>query len=655
MKWHFSRKRPSDKTRDPIASEFFASDAIKDAGEALVREGIQNSLDARCDASGVCRIRIYLSAEQGAIDAPHHARWFESAWPHYMSPKNGLKPGAIASERKCRYLVFEDFETTGLTGDCEQHDPIDGQKNAFFYFFRAEGKTEKGGDDRGRWGIGKQVFPRSSRAQTFFGYSETVEGPALMGGCILKHHSVGDDGVCYKPDGYFGIQKEVADDILTVPIRDPEVIEQFRNAFHLSRKPGQTGLSIVVPWLDDGDEEDRGNQGFGRNALSIAAISGYFIPIVEGRLEVIIEDHVGSHRISRETYGDVLAQIESSGDERIKNEVKKFRAYLAVAEIANAGTVRDFVLPPCNSMKAEWSQEMLSESQGLEMREALGTGAVIRVKSTLTIRPKAGAVSEDSFVCLVRKQDDFVEKPCHIREDLIIPDVAKFPINGFVCLVRVNRGALATLLGDSENPSHTEWQRDSKNFKGKYTYGGVTIEYVSSFAHQLVRRIHATSKQLDRKLLLDLFFDEQPESVSATPKPKPVIDSPVEKVDLPPKLEASEIRITETRDGFSMGPAGAPFTIGTIIGVRVAYETSKGNPLTAYKIHDFDLGDRIISTKAAGCSITEKAGNQILIRVEDPSFSLQVSGFDINRDLVVKAKPIKDDAAIEALSETTGD
>ena len=326
MKWHFSRKRPSDKTRDPIASEFFASDAIKDAGEALVREGIQNSLDARLTINGVCRIRIYVSAEQGAVDAEKHARWFDSAWPHYRAPKNGLKAGAISPERRCRYLVFEDFETTGLTGDTEQHDPIDGQRNAFFYFFRAEGKTEKGGDDRGRWGIGKQVFPRSSRAQTFFGYSETKEGPALMGGCILKHHH-DDQGVCYKPDGYFGLQKQVDEDTLTVLIRDPEVIDLFRNDFRLIRKSGQTGLSIIVPWLDDGDEEDRGKQGFERNALSIAAISGYFIPILEGRLEVVVEDHVGSHRINRETYRDVLLQIEGAGDERLKSEVKRFRAY----------------------------------------------------------------------------------------------------------------------------------------------------------------------------------------------------------------------------------------------------------------------------------------------------------------------------------------
>jgi len=637
MKWHFSRKLPSDVTRDPIAGEFFASDAIKDAGEALVREGIQNSLDARLNVTDVCCIRIFLSAERGAIDAQRHSRWFESAWPHYMAPKNGLKSGSISPEKKCRYLVFEDFETTGLTGSTEQYDPIDGQKNAFFYFFRAEGKTEKEGDDRGRWGIGKQVFPRSSRAQTFFGYSETADGPALMGRCILKHHHI-DSGACFKPDGYFGVQKSISNDIFTVPIQDAEIISQFKNDFQLSRKSGQTGLSIVVPWLDDGDEEDPGNQGFGRNAISIAAISGYFIPIMEGRLEVIVEDHIGSYRINSETYQGVLGQIESSGDKKLKDEVKRFRAYLEVAEIAKSGAFRDFALPACNSMKAEWTAEMLPEAQAQEMREALSAGETIRVKSTLTVRPKEGSPIEDSFFCLVRKVDDFSAKPCHVREDLIISEVARWPINGFVCLIRVNRGPLATLLGDSENPSHTEWQKDSKNFKGKYTYGGVAIEFVSLFAHSLVRRIHATSRHLDRKLLANLFYDELPEAEQAPTKPKPQSAKETDKPFMPPVIGRSEIRITETRNGFSVFPAGPPFRLGARINLKVAYETSKGNPFKAYKIFDFNLEDDVITKKQDGCEISVSSGNNMVIIVKDSKFSLHVSGFDINRDLVVKAK-----------------
>ena len=93
-----------------------------------------------------------------------------------------------------------------------------------------------------------------------------------------------------------------------------------------------------------------------------------------------------------------------------------------------------------------------------------------------------------------------------------------------------------------------------------------------------------------------------------------------------------------------MGSAGEPYPPGTRIRVDVAYETSKGNPFKAYKSYDFDLADDEITTKASGCEITEKGGNKIIVTVQDPKFSLHVSGFDTNRDLLVRAKPEKTDA-----------
>jgi hypothetical protein len=124
---------------------------------------------------------------------------------------------------------------------------------------------------------------------------------------------------------------------------------------------------------------------------------------------------------------------------------------------------------------------------------------------------------------------------------------------------------------------------------------------------------------------------------------------------IPPGLEASELRITETHDGFSMGSAGAPFSPGARIRVDVAYETSKGNPFKAYKRHDFDLGQDVIVLEASGCEITKRDGNQILIAVQDPVFSLHVSGFDTNRDLLVKAKAEKTDAQSSANGEVRND
>jgi hypothetical protein len=46
MSWHFRSLAIGEKTREPIQGEFFSTEAIHNPTEALVREGIQNSLDA---------------------------------------------------------------------------------------------------------------------------------------------------------------------------------------------------------------------------------------------------------------------------------------------------------------------------------------------------------------------------------------------------------------------------------------------------------------------------------------------------------------------------------------------------------------------------------------------------------------------------------
>ncbi len=73
------------------------------------------------------------------------------------------------ADEPCRFIAFEDSGTTGLTGDTDQYHEIAGVRNPFYYFFRAEGQSNKLETGRGRWGLGKFVFPRSSRIRSFFG------------------------------------------------------------------------------------------------------------------------------------------------------------------------------------------------------------------------------------------------------------------------------------------------------------------------------------------------------------------------------------------------------------------------------------------------------------------------------------------------------
>lgn len=75
--WHFIKPKPGDKNREPILGEFFATEAITNPAEALVREGDQNSLDAGLD--GLVRVRIYISGEAEGLPDARVAPYFDSA------------------------------------------------------------------------------------------------------------------------------------------------------------------------------------------------------------------------------------------------------------------------------------------------------------------------------------------------------------------------------------------------------------------------------------------------------------------------------------------------------------------------------------------------------------------------------------------------
>src|SRR5262245_23237028 len=161
-RWHFNVLRRGDRIRDPIQGEFFASESIDGPAEAVVREGIQNSLDANPrdpsdqPVSTTVRVRIFVSGADGALSGSRLRPYMEGAWEHLHAERNGLHepPGEGAP---CPFLVVEDFCTTGLTGDPGQWEDRPGVGNPFFYFFRAEGRSQKGEDYRGRWGVGKAV------------------------------------------------------------------------------------------------------------------------------------------------------------------------------------------------------------------------------------------------------------------------------------------------------------------------------------------------------------------------------------------------------------------------------------------------------------------------------------------------------------------
>jgi len=639
MNWNYMIKPRGVKARNPIQGEYFASDAIKNPADALIRESIQNSLDARIKDEngnqGELEIRITMESQESSVIS----KWFSGAWEHINARGNGLIDPPRKDE-KCNYLVIEDFNTTGLVGDILQDEPIDGIKNAFFLFFRAEGFSDKD-DGIGRWGIGKHVFPRSSRANTFIGMSNRVDngGQVLLGHSVFKYHRLIENGDLYLPDGYMG----VADDNgFILPYCDGEKIEAFKKDFQLTREE-ESGLSVVVPWIDPEISEE---------TVIDAVVRNYFYPILCGIMTV---------KLKTKTRNFIL-NADNIYDEAKKLDIKEKTHLVEIIEIAKFATEKSaeeqerIIIDLSKENKPEWKNDIIStECQGT-IRSKLDSGKIIALKAVLKVRSKVlKNETLGNFCFYVWKSGNDNQKPTFIRDGLIITRVECKRIPKIRALVICEsegkiKNPLATLLGDSENPSHTEWNRSGDNFKGKYTNGFAYIDFVSNCVERLIYTLNATDEKEDFSLTSNFF----PEPENGEERPRPDIRCKrcgnLRKdctCDVPPPKKKA-FRIEKVPGGFVILPGDPDIPLEEIpdsISVACAYDTRGGNPISLYeksvkaKAPNFEIGkDGVIINESHGVEALVFNMNKIEFNIANHrDFKVNVIGFDTNRDLYIKA------------------
>lgn len=620
MQWLFRQQEPGEITRDPIIGEFFSTDAIDNPAEALVREGIQNALDAKRDEQ--IRVRLLLVPEQDAPPSKITNRWFDGAWDHLHASGNGLKE-APDKKDACSFLVFEDFGTTGLQGDVVQAFDLPGNKNSFFYFFRAEGRSGKSESDRGRWGIGKHVFPRASRISTCFGLTVRADDRKqyLMGHCILKSHYWKTKP--FSPDGYLG--EPVSKGSLMLPVSDRKILAQFCNDFHVTRD-SQPGLSIVVPFVDTEITFEH---------LREAVISDYFYPILKGELVVDVETPDQQVRIDSASLLKETGNLEASAREKLLPIIAL--AHWAITESTGQG----YTLDPCVTDCPAWTEDLFPPNLIRKMRTDLDNGKNLAVHMGIKVREKKQQPVMSYFNAYLC-QDGFESgRPLFIREGIIISDVRATKTRGVRSLVIIEDRPLATLLGDAENPAHTQWQKDSSNFKNKYPYGKNYIEFVTKSVANIVNTLSVQDKQKDPYLLADIFAlpvekpEEQPEKSVTGQKVKSGTRSGKGTIKVTPRQTL--YRISQIPGGFRISPGETKIASPLKLKIEVAYHIRRGNSTSKYHPSDFQLDHSPVRFQDSlqGVSVIGVRNNRMVVNITDPDFQMQVTGFDEKRDLVV--------------------
>lgn len=635
-------QRPGETTREPIQGEFFATEAINNTAAALVREGNQNTMDAARDGEKT-RVRIYLSGTGDKAATPEKmAPYLTGVWAHYRAKQNGLREVPAQTEC-CPFLVFEDFGTTGLCGDPLQWHKKEGVKNGFFTFFRAEGQSDKEEGDRGRWGVGKFVFPRASRVSSFLAVTVRHDDKRrlLMGRAILKTHAIDDKR--YVADGYFGELKDIpGGGQLVAPVEDvkadektgtkadTKTIDKFCADFGLKRGD-EPGLSIVVPWYDT---------EITQLAVLRAVIEDYFYPILCGDLEVTVEGPDGTTVL---TAASLIGELEKLNGDLAAGMVPLINLAAWVRSLKPGEAAVLNRMPETGPPK--WTPALFPEDAAAGLRERYHKGEKIAVLVPFCVRPKGGEKKWSHFdVALERDGTEVRERPVFVREGIIISDIRSPYSRGVRSLVISDDGPLATLLGDSENPAHTQWQRDGSNYKGKYTYPTENLSFVINSVSEIIRFITEADKEADKSILVDVF------SLPAEPDDTDAVSTKVKKdqgakpgkktppTGDPPKPAPKRFRVEKVKGGFSVRPGDPEAQTPKQLDIHVAYSIRSGNPLRKWHKADFELDKAPITlgSDVKGITILSRSGNEIRAEVTETDFLLSVTGFDENRDLFVK-------------------
>jgi len=624
--WRFNKMGRADIRSNPVEGEFFTPEGL---AEALVRESIQNSLDAKSDSTVL--VLFSFHGGQNGLAPANAQRYLQGLMPHVAASNAG------ASDRiphEMSYILVEDFGTRGLSGDPSQAtDSTDlNAKNDFYYFWRNIGRSVKSATDRGRWGLGKTVFPATSRINSFFALSVCAgdPSPTLMGQAVLKTHPIGSD--LFFPYGYFA---NFEDDGFAMPLSDRDT-SQFKEDFHLSRRD-EAGLSVVIPFPRAKDLQHDDVVRF--------AIIHYFYPILAGELMLEFNWSGQSTVLDRQSLRSVASRIDWAAADMTREGVEATLDLASWAiDLPEAGFVSLHLAGETSIPR--WDAELFDPVLLPTLQARFERNERIAMKVPLTIELAQPRSKVTSFFEVFFQRDPRLARgeDHYIRQGLTISGIHTLhdrKVRGFVV---IRDPGLSTLLGDTENPSHTEWRDRSGHLEEGYIQGPSRLRFVKKSLPSIVQFLSRPPSGLDEHLLEDIFsIDLPPDEVPPVRRPRGDQPKPGDQPEIPPgeipPAVVRPFRIQQTKGGFLI--RGNPeFAQGvSTISVEVAYEVRRGNPFKKYQPFDFRLDQSPIKIEANRATIDAVSNNKLQLTSESADFEVEVTGFDPRRDLRVRVVP----------------
>ncbi|MFM7055894.1 MAG: hypothetical protein ACKO2P_03120, partial [Planctomycetota bacterium] len=589
-RWVFAKLDPAAVRRDPSESQWFrdvqAGENEYAGTDALVREILQNALDASVK-DGLVTVRLGLHEDSDGPGGLRRSDFFQRLQAP-LAVRDVFCDAAGVPSLPGGFLVVEDFGTRGLGGDpmlC--HEPSSSataHQEDFFWFWRNIGLSGKAGDDLGRWGLGKTVFRAVSRVGCMFGLTirRADHRCLLMGQAVLHIHSI--DGQQYMPEGFWCDGTDSSG--VPRPIESAAELERFRRDWKLKRTT-EPGLSVVVPYVME--------QLSGVRILQ-AVCAHFFVPLMQGQLEVeVCARDIGSApaTLNAETLEHWCRALRWDGPKRLKRHVPP---PIAFVRHCLTGAERVCATKFAGESKLPELTPDSFEAGDLQLlRAAFSAGELLEVRVRLKLHPLHRGVEDGEMrVFLQRNEGADRADSYYVREGMTITKLNSrvAAARGIQALVLVDRGPLARLLGDSESPSHDDWDSSADRPKKFWTSGwGGRVTFCRRIVDLLTEVLAAPVRQADFDLLSDFFSVPRANAPQRGALPDRQGSFPENLPEIAPKLRW--FRLDGRRGGFRIVPASyEPMPTDTQLRVSVAYDVLSGNPLKKWNRFDFDFRDQ---------------------------------------------------------------
>lgn len=630
--WNFFEHQPGRTLVDPIEEAFFSTESDDENARHLVRESVQNSLDAK-QVGQTVKVRFTF----GELRGEFVSELFAGLPEHLASKGSGLlAPPSV--NQGMRFLAIEDFGTTGLVGDPDQlEDHDDEDEDNFYYFWRNVGRSGKRAGTLGKWGLGKTVFPASSRINTFFGLTRRPNDNAsyLLGRCDIKTHRL--NGTQYDPYGYYAhwdTEKPMA-------ISEPKQIARFRDAFHLARDKDAPhgngdipGLSIIIPHVVD---------EFDVAMLRREVIENYFWPILKGDLVIEVQEN---YLTPPETTMNAQWLQQAIRSPAFRQEDRELADTINLAIWANENHQEPARVNQLSQGTPKWDDETTLKEDDLNDLIALDRDSEpFSVRVPVWIRPSNGPALPSWFTLYGQHVPYTTRRRSYlVRQGISVGRACVTNPPHRVFLVVVENGHLADLMGASENPSHTNFER-TETIKQDYQRSAMpTIRFVTGSPNAIVRMLDAQDEDSAASLFNNIFWKVPQPSATPQPRPRRRTTPRGESTSGPVKVErhVRPFFLEQSSDGFQIrNNPERERKIETII-IKAGFEGGRGDPIKRHSKFDFDFQNPKnsgLSIESSGCELEIIDKNEVRLNDVQDDFTFQIVGFDTRRDLTVRATP----------------